>query len=603
MSIAKMKFVCLQTTENNYAKMLLDAANNPHFHGELGQKVLPYVSKSTLYEPDNVYAGYLSVLKNIAHSIRLDIDEIDDQATYTVNQIDQFIIEVQEKFKLVAKDMEEGLVGKDDQVALNNLAKYGYEKLHQTMFIDFVFGRIPITSFNKLDLFDKRKFVYEEVYRNDHYVWILVGTSKTYLMETKLILEGLFLESIRIPEVDCKRIIQEYRDVFASYYHYVKKMNDLYLLHKYLICHRDLFCLYGFIDQADLEQIQEDFSYAELVVQDEGISHQFRPPTKLKNIWLFKPFELFVDMYSLPDYFDIDPTPFVAITYCLLFGIMFGDLGQGLILFIVGLWFEKKKHNQLMGIIGRCGITSMIFGFIYGSFFGYEHLLNPLHQRFFGVEDKLIEVMDASYTMFLLIMAVAIGALLIVITMLINMYVNHKHHNLAELLMSNNGLAGLVFYVFIALSLTSQLLYQVSLFNRLTIIIFVIIPILCFFFKESVSLKLTEGSFRPHDGWGNYVLETVFEVFEILLSFVTNSMSYLRVGGFVLSHAGMMLVVMTLNEMAGHFGIAVVIFGNLFVMGLEGMIVGIQTLRLEFYEMFSRYFTGGGKEFTMIKAK
>ncbi|MDE9420046.1 hypothetical protein P1O00_08665 [Erysipelothrix rhusiopathiae] len=77
-------------------------------------------------------------------------------------------------------------------------------------------------------------------------------------------------------------------------------------------------------------------------------------------------------------------------------------------------------------------------------------------------------------------------------------------------------------------------------------------------------------------------------------------MSFLRVGGFVLSHAGMMSVVMTLNEMAGSAGILILIFGNIFVIGLEGLIVGIQTLRLEYYEMFSRYYDGGGKPFKSV---
>ena len=87
-----------------------------------------------------------------------------------------------------------------------------------------------------------------------------------------------------------------------------------------------------------------------------------------------------------------------------------------------------------------------------------------------------------------------------------------------------------------------------------------------------------------------------------VLSFITNTMSFLRVGGFVLSHAGMMLVVYTLAEMVGGFGeIIVLILGNVFVMCLEGLIVGIQVLRLEFYEMFSRYYEGNGIPFKTIK--
>ena len=86
-----------------------------------------------------------------------------------------------------------------------------------------------------------------------------------------------------------------------------------------------------------------------------------------------------------------------------------------------------------------------------------------------------------------------------------------------------------------------------------------------------------------------FIVENFFEMFETLLSYVTNTMSFLRVGGFVLSHAGMMAVVMTLAHMVGSVGNPiVVIIGNAFVMAMEGLIVGIQVLRLEYYEIFSR---------------
>ena len=102
--------------------------------------------------------------------------------------------------------------------------------------------------------------------------------------------------------------------------------------------------------------------------------------------------------------------------------------------------------------------------------------------------------------------------------------------------------------------------------------------------------------------WGDYLLENIFELFEVVLSFATNTMSFLRVAGFILSHAGMMLVVVVLRDMSGSLGLVVLALGNIFVIALEGMIVGIQTLRLEYYEMFSRYFISGGKKFTPISA-
>ena len=102
-------------------------------------------------------------------------------------------------------------------------------------------------------------------------------------------------------------------------------------------------------------------------------NHQ--PPTKLKNPKLFKPFEMYVKMYGLPAYGEMDPTWFVAITYSFIFGAMFGDAGQGLCLLIGGFLLYKFKKIDLAAIISCAGFFSTIFGFLYGSFFGFEDVL------------------------------------------------------------------------------------------------------------------------------------------------------------------------------------------------------------------------------------
>lgn len=328
---------------------------------------------------------------------------------------------------------------------------------------------------------------------------------------------------------------------------------------------------------------------------------QCKCPTVLKNNWFSRPFELFVEMYSLPQYGDFDPTFFMALTYCLLFGIMFGDMGQGLVLMAIGFAFEKK--GKLFGVIGRVGITSTIFGFLFGSLFGYEDALNPIHQKLFHVREKLFDVMANSNTMFLLISAIAIGAVLIMITQMINIANNAKKKKYGEVLFSQNGVAGLVFYGSIMFAIVYSQLNGVNIAkNPLYIIICFVLPVICFVMKEPFTNAVEHKAMKPKEGWGGYVTQSIFEMIEILLSFVTNSMSYLRVGGFVLSHAGMMLVVMTLVKMTGNAGPVVLIIGNAFVMILEGLIVGIQTLRLEYYEMFSRYYAGGGVRFKALQA-
>ena len=100
-----------------------------------------------------------------------------------------------------------------------------------------------------------------------------------------------------------------------------------------------------------------------------------------------------------------------------------------------------------------------------------------------------------------------------------------------------------------------------------------------------------------------FFVENFFELFEVLLSFLTNTISFLRIGAFAIIHVGMMTAVALLSAGGGVGGIIVQIFGNILVMVLEGLIVGIQVLRLEYYEMFSRYFSGKGREFVSLNDK
>ena len=207
--------------------------------------------------------------------------------------------------------------------------------------------------------------------------------------------------------------------------------------------------------------------------------------------------------------------------------------------------------------------------------------------------------MDSAFTMTLLIAAIAIGALFIVIAMVMNIITLFRRKQYAEVIVSHNGFAGLLLYGYILIGAALLLGKGISIFNFLTIVIFVLLPLLLIFFKEPIERLFHEEKMFPK-GFGGFFVEGFFELFEIILSYITNTMSFLRVGGFILSHAGMMLVVMSLMTMVGNSGWIVLIFGNIFVMGLEGMIVGIQVLRLEFYEMFSRYYEGNGIAFNAV---
>ena len=238
----------------------------------------------------------------------------------------------------------------------------------------------------------------------------------------------------------------------------------------------------------------------------------------------------------------------------------------------------------------RLGISSMIFGIVFGSVFGSEEILIPM-----------FNAMSPDNTMTLLIAAICLGIILIIISMAFNVFLNFKKKNLGEAILSQNGICGLVFYISI-LGLVINMFLGLGFVNIFYVLILIVVPLLLIFLKEPLIRKFEENEEMFPNGFGAFFVEGFFELFEVVLSFITNTMSFLRVGGFVLSHAGMMLVVYTLAGMVGGVGeYIVIVIGNVFVMCLEGLIVGIQVLRLEFYEMFSRYYEGNGIPFRTIK--
>ncbi len=178
-----------------------------------------------------------------------------------------------------------------------------------------------------------------------------------------------------------------------------------------------------------------------------------------------------------------------------------------------------------------------------------------------------------------------------------NIITGFKKKDCERAIFGNNGIAGLIFYVSILVAGVSTIALGKNLFTPAYVIVLIVIPVLCMFLRIPLSNLIHRKAEHHKESIGEFIAGNFFEVFEYMLSYVTNTLSFLRIGGFVLSHAGMMLVVMTL---ANGTSIPVIILGNIFVMGLEGLLVTIQVLRLEFYEMFSRFYDGDGRAFKPV---
>lgn len=325
-------------------------------------------------------------------------------------------------------------------------------------------------------------------------------------------------------------------------------------------------------------------------------------PTKLNNFVLFKPFELFIEMYGLPSHNEIDPTPIVSVFYAFLFGFMFGDLGQGAVLCILGLIISKWKKSRLASIVSVCGISSMIFGCLFGSLFGFEDVIPALWLRP-GKAMSDIPLVGSLNTVF--IVAIGIGCAVILFSMVLNIINRVKSNEYGEALFDTNGVAGIVFYASAVSVVLLFLTKQIVLAFGILIIMFVI-PLLLIFFKEPLTHLIEKKAKIFPDEKGMFFVQGFFELFEVLLSYFSNTLSFVRVGAFAISHAAMMEVVLLLSGATGDsssINWIGIILGNIFVCTMEGLIVGIQVLRLEYYELFSRFYKGLGRAFMPYNKK
>ncbi|MCD6520756.1 MAG: hypothetical protein J7M05_12640 [Anaerolineae bacterium] len=329
---------------------------------------------------------------------------------------------------------------------------------------------------------------------------------------------------------------------------------------------------------------------------------QAQVPTLLRNLKIFRPVESLVATYGIPGYREIDPTPLVGITFVLMFGIMFGDLGHGLVLaFLSALWTlglipRRKKRgpsgngdiSSLGAILTACGLSSSVFGVLYGSVFGMENVIPHLWLKPMKDIPTLLEA------------SVAFGIVILNIGFILNLITAARENRFVEAIFDRNGLAGLLLYwtllIIVGLIASGKgapgWLWGLSLL--LMTALFMARPLTNLLKKRK---PLLEGSVTE------FAIEAFFELFETLISYISNTLSYVRLGAFAVAHAGLSTVVFLFADAVGDgltgtiLRALILIFGNILIIGFEGLIVAIQTMRLEYYELFGKFFKGEGIPF------
>lgn len=302
-------------------------------------------------------------------------------------------------------------------------------------------------------------------------------------------------------------------------------------------------------------------------------------PTVATKNRLLEPFAMLVQQYGIPEYGEVDPTPLFAITFLLMFGSMFGDVGQGAVIAGLAWWFRARLGRfWLFGLMA--GLASMMFGFVYGSIFGYEEILPALWMS--PIHDPIL----------MLKIALGYGVVFLTSACLIAIYNRLVIKNWWGALFGHHGVVNLIFYL--ALVWGGLHLGRGESFGT--------VPRLL---AGTALAALAWYAWRRLEApLGEKILVVFIETLETVIGYISNTLSFLRIAAFSLNHVALSIAVFTLAGMMGAFGhVITVILGNVFILVLEGGIVIIQVMRLQYYEGFSRYFGGEGHAFAPLKLR
>lgn len=413
-------------------------------------------------------------------------------------------------------------------------------------------------------------------------------------------LEKSSAEDVANTEKEKAAFLEKHAFEIINYFYKFKILEKASAVKAYIIQTERFFIITGFVPESKANSLQSRLltSVPDMVFAMEDasvVSNLVKIPTKLKNPPLIRPFEALVNMYSVPDYKEHDPTAFLAITYMLLFGMMFGDLGQGLVFFAVGT-FLKKKIGEVAGIVQSIGISSSIFGLLYGSVFGLENIIPAL----------FIRPMENVTT--ILIISIILGVALLSIAYFVGFSNLAKQGEKSALLLSKNGIAGFVFYIafltfILNFVLGKNLGSDISGLIKLLTVAIMIISGFLMTMETELAPKIFKADIYAQPKEKSSGVEKGFELFETIMSYFSNTLSFIRVGAFAINHVGLFMAFHSLGQMTGSavVNVIMIILGNIVILVLEGLIVSIQAIRLEYYELFSKYFKGDGVMYDPVK--
>jgi Archaeal/vacuolar-type H+-ATPase subunit I len=633
--IEKMKFLSITGPKDDIDRVVNTYLFKYDFHLENALTELKTVGNLKPFIETNPYKETLGKAHKLLAGIKCkrtgEIDFTAEKAANIIETIDKTVCGITDEKERLVKKRQKINSSLEMIMPLRDL-NYNIDKILEFKYIKFRFGRIAKenfekfekTAYNNIDTFFVKSHedaeyisgVYfmpaalaskiDAIYASMHFERVFLPNE--YEGKPEEVLSNLKKEILELDneilllDKNLQDTLEENKEELLSACNILQIFSDNFDIRQLAALTNDkldvFYILCGWMIETDaknfIKEVEEDENLF-CMVEDDHDNVTSRPPTKLKNMALFRPFEMYIKMYGLPSYGEVDPTMLVALTYSILFGFMFGDVGQGFCLTVGGFLIYKFKKADIGGIISCAGIFSMFFGVMFGSVFGFEHVVNAvwLHPNTHMTNLPFIGNINTVF-----VTAVAVGTGIIVFTMLLQIRNAIKDKNIERLFFESNGIAGLILYVSLAVTVILFLTGN-KVPSGIILGIAFGLPLTLIALKEPLTAVVEKKAEIMPKEKGMFIMQTFFELFELLLSYFSNTLSFVRVGAFAVSHAAMMGVVLMLAgvENGGNTNIWVIILGNLFVMGMEGLIVGIQVLRLEYYEIFSRFYKSGGREF------
>jgi V/A-type H+-transporting ATPase subunit I len=345
--------------------------------------------------------------------------------------------------------------------------------------------------------------------------------------------------------------------------------------------------------------------------------HPASVPVQMHNPKFLSPFQMLVTNYAVPEYGSIDPTPLVAVAYLIMFGLMFGDAGHGAVLLLLGSLGSflyrgaRSGVRNLLRLIAYCGGAAVIAGILFGSYFGMQWF-SPLWFDYHGVVAGHGGGGLVSDIYGILVITIYFGIAVIALGLALNWINCVAKRRWSRLVFDKGGLIGGWIYaagVYAAMYFVRHDYKQLPDLNLLLLLLGV--PVLLLTIKPVLEYMLHKPRkpftlLTPVD----FFMEWIVEILEIFSGYLANTLSFMRVAGLGIAHVSLMIAFFSIAEMVGGSSggytvgsYLVLIAGNVLVILLEGLSAGIQSLRLNYYEFFSKYFSGSGRAYAPVSLK